>query len=33
MSPWAQQHLSQFTDLEIAAVYGYLHTMPEASHN
>lgn len=30
MSPWARQHLSQLTDLEIAALFSYLHTMPEA---
>lgn len=28
MSPWARQHLSRFTDSEIAALYSYLHTMP-----
>jgi hypothetical protein len=28
MSPWAKQHLSYFTDSEIAALYAYLHTMP-----
>lgn len=28
MTPWAKQHLSYFTDSEIAALYGYLHTMP-----
>lgn len=33
MSPWAQQHLSSLTDPEIAALYGYLHTMPATSHN
>jgi len=32
MSPWARQLLSQFTDSEIAALYSYLHTMPEAAH-
>jgi len=31
MSPWAQQHLSLFTGAEIAALYGYLHTMPAAA--
>jgi mono/diheme cytochrome c family protein len=30
MSPWSQQHLSQLTDAEIAALYSYLHTMPGA---
>jgi cytochrome c553 len=33
MSPWAQQHLSQLTDAEIAALYSYLHTMPGAASN
>ena len=33
MSPWAQQHLSHLTDAEIAALYSYLHVMPEAAHN
>ncbi len=33
MSPWARQHLSHFTDSEIAALYSYLHAMPAASHN
>jgi mono/diheme cytochrome c family protein len=33
MSPWARQHLSHLTDSEIAALYSYLHTMPEPSHN
>ena len=33
MSPWARQHLSHLTDAEIAAVYSYLHTIPEAVHN
>ncbi len=33
MSPWARQHLSHLTDSEIAALYSYLHTLPEASHN
>lgn len=28
MSPWARQHLSHFTDAEIAALYNYLHAMP-----
>ena len=28
MSPWARQHLSHFTDAEIAALYNYLHSMP-----
>jgi len=27
-SPWARRHLSLLTDSEIAALYGYLHTMP-----
>ena len=29
MSPWAKQHLSLLTDSEIAALYVYLHAMPE----
>jgi mono/diheme cytochrome c family protein len=33
MSPWAREHLSHFTDSEIAALYSYLRTMPEAAHN
>ena len=33
MSPWERQHLSYLTDSEIAALYGYLHTMPATSHN
>jgi mono/diheme cytochrome c family protein len=33
MSPWARQFLSHLTDSEIAALYSYLHTMPEAAHN
>lgn len=33
MSPWARQHLSHFTDSEIAALYSYLHALPAASHN
>ncbi len=32
MSPWARQHLSHFTDVEIAALYGYLHAMPDSAH-
>ena len=28
MGPWARQTLSQLTDTEIAALYGYLHAMP-----
>lgn len=33
MSPWALKLLSHLTDSEIAALYDYLHTMPEAAHN
>ena len=33
MSPWARGLLSQLIDVEIAAVYSYLHAMPEAAHN
>ena len=32
MSPWARELLSRLTDSEIAALYSYLHTMPEAAH-
>lgn len=32
MSPWARTHLSRLTDEEIAALYSYLHSMPEAIH-
>lgn len=31
MSPWARSLLSHLTDSEIAAIYSYLHTMPEAA--
>ena len=30
MSPWARDHLSHFTDAEIAALYRYLHSLPPA---
>jgi len=30
MGPWARDHLSHFTDAEIAALYGYLHSLPLA---
>lgn len=33
MSPWARQNLSHLTDTEIAALYGYLHAMPDAAPN
>jgi hypothetical protein len=33
MSAWAQNNLSHLTDSEIAALYGYLHSLPEAVHN
>ena len=33
MSPVARQYLSQLTDSEIAALYSYLHAMPEATYN
>ena len=33
MGPWARQHFSYFTDSEIAALYSYLHAMPDASNN
>ena len=32
MSLQARKNLSQLTDSEIAALYGYLHAMPEAAH-
>ena len=32
MSPFAREHLSHLTDSEIAALYRYLSTMPEAAH-
>jgi mono/diheme cytochrome c family protein len=30
MGPWARDHLSHFTDAEIAALYSYLHSLPQA---
>ena len=33
MSAQARNHLSHLTDPEIAALYSYLHAMPEPSHN
>ncbi len=33
MSEYARSHLSLLTNGEIAALYSYLHTMPEAAHN
>jgi mono/diheme cytochrome c family protein len=33
MSPWARNLLSHLTDSEIAALYSYLHAMPEAPQN
>ena len=33
MSPGHGNILSHLTDAEIAALYSYLHTMPEAAHN
>jgi mono/diheme cytochrome c family protein len=33
MSSWAQNNLSHLTDSEIAALYSYLHSIPEAVHN
>jgi mono/diheme cytochrome c family protein len=33
MSPWARKLLSQLTDAEIAALYSYLHSMPEIIRN
>ena len=31
MGPAARNNLSHFTDAEIAALYSYLHAMPEAA--
>ncbi len=31
MGPWSRQHLSQFTDAEISALYAYLHALPAAA--
>ena len=33
MGAWARHNLSHLTDAEIAALYRYLHAMPEAAHN
>ena len=33
MGPKARDNLSHLTDAEIAALYSYLHAMPEAAHN
>ena len=33
MSEWARNHLSLLTEGEIAALYSYLHAMPEAAHD
>jgi len=33
MSTQARNNLSHLTDSEIAALYGYLHSMPETAHN
>ena len=33
MSPWARALLSHLTDSEIAALYSYLHNLPDASSN
>ena len=33
MRGWARNNLSHLTDLEVAALYSYLHAMPEAAHN
>ena len=33
MGTWARNNLSHLTDGEIAALYSYLHSMPEAPHN
>ena len=33
MGAWARNNLSQLTDAEIAALYSYLHAMPDAARN
>jgi len=33
MSTQARNNLSRLTDAEIAALYSYLHAMPEAARN
>ena len=33
MGAWARNNLSHLTDAEIAALYSYLRSMPEAAHN
>ena len=33
MGAWARNNLSHLTDAEIAALYSYLHSMPEAARN
>ena len=33
MSGWAQKFLSHLTDTEVTALYSYLHTLPDATHN
>jgi cytochrome c553 len=33
MGPMARDNLSHLTDAEIAALYSYLHAMPEVAHN
>ena len=33
MGEWARENLSHLNDAEIAALYSYLHAMPEAAHN
>jgi len=33
MGAWAQNNLSQLTDAEIAALYSYLHALPDAARN
>jgi mono/diheme cytochrome c family protein len=33
MGAWAQSNLSQFNDTEIAALYSYLHALPDAARN
>ncbi len=32
MGPRARENLSQLTDAEITALYGYLHALPQAAH-
>jgi hypothetical protein len=33
MSPQAREYLTYLNDAEIKALYGYLHSMPDAAHH